>query len=68
MVKEMWLRFCPKCGSSDIGEDDSYLQKATTLVSYYFCKGCGNSGPNFPEAKQSALKKIRDEIAKREKK
>jgi hypothetical protein len=60
---EKYVQFCPKCGSKDIGTDNSNSFASYTALYEDKCYNCGNIGrfPEMPEDKvPKAVKKSAD--------
>ena len=58
MVRERFVKICPKCGSKEVANRG--MISRTALSPDYVCQSCGFQGPLFPEIKAEEAKKIPD--------
>ena len=58
MVKDRWVKVCPKCGSKEITNRGMISSRA--LSPNYVCQSCGHQSPLFPEIKAEEAKAIPD--------
>ena len=61
MVK---VTLCPKCGSSNVSDDQLNHFSKTAVINHQFCQDCGYSAPIFPEVDQKNQEKAREKFRK----
>ena len=64
-MPEFYETTCPKCGSSNVGEDKlTHFSKTAAIRAHLFCQDCGYSAPIFPEVSKEDQEKVQEKFKK----
>jgi len=62
--KDMFVKVCPKCKSTNVTVDKSTLQQVGVFPTLYICNNCNHSAYTFPEIKLSKLENFENAVDK----